>query len=302
MEKTYDMEKHTIGRVLPMSHRMMRPVSKETNEIHMPNCPDQNSALEAPVHGPSILIEVAWPRSIEHIVIYPEQLCEGSALETVEYAKDWSAELTYAVLCTGAKLEQGKWVVNLSYDRELEANRVLADDDSSLQWGQTSLTIDEDMSKAEAVFRATDGSVSHGRCTVRRIPLLQGLTLGVAKVLLRPGQAALRNRLLREFGMCAISKESIASVLEVAHIIRHADGGAAHEGNAILLRADLHKLFDSGTIDIGADGTVDLKTLATSSNYGRELSEWNTNLPKNVWLRVQSALRRRAASAEDCES
>jgi len=281
---------------------MMRAVSYEPREIYMPSHPDQDSVLKAPVPSPSVLIEVAWRRSIEHIVICPEQLCEGSVIETVEYGKDWSGELTYAVICAGAKLEHGKWVVNLSYDRELEANRILADGDSTLQWGHTTLTIDEDLSKAEAVFRATDGSVSRGRCTVRSVPLLQGLMLGVAKVLLRPGQAALRNRLLRKFGTCAISKESIASVLEVAHIIRHADGGAAHEGNAILLRADLHKLFDSGTIDIRADGTVDLKTLATSSNYGRELSDWNTSLPNNVWLQVQSALRSRAAPAEDCES
>ena len=39
-------------------------------------------------------------------------------------------------------------------------------------------------------------------------------------------------------------------VLEAAHILLHADSGLNHSKNGILLRADLHSLFDDGLLRI----------------------------------------------------
>lgn len=51
-------------------------------------------------------------------------------------------------------------------------------------------------------------------------------------------------------GKCAISGESVLEVLEAAHIENHATSGINHTGNGLLLRSDLHRLFDANKITI----------------------------------------------------
>lgn len=64
----------------------------------------------------------------------------------------------------------------------------------------------------------------------------------------RPGQAKLREALLGIYGKCAISGETDPDCLDAAHIVPVKAGGAEIIYNAILLRADLHRLFDAGRI------------------------------------------------------
>jgi hypothetical protein len=252
----------------------------------------------APELGRAVLLTVAWRRSVEYILLDLEQLREGGSMETVERGNDWDGELVYEVTCTRLDQVQGNWVVTLLYDADLPANQVLAQD-KTLQWGKTVLTIFSERPKATAIFTAIDGSVVRGRCMVTNAALLQNLEVGVATVLLRPGQAKLRRQLLQRFGECAISKESIGEALEVAHIIRHADQGAASQANTILLRADLHRLFDRGVIDITIDGTIDLSGLPECSSYRRESSSWNKRLEPEVLGLVQDALVLRVRDAEE---
>jgi putative restriction endonuclease len=49
---------------------------------------------------------------------------------------------------------------------------------------------------------------------------------------------------------CAISGESVVEVLEAAHIVSHSETGVNHSGNGLLLRSDLHRLFDASLIAI----------------------------------------------------
>ncbi|HEX2206797.1 MAG TPA: HNH endonuclease signature motif containing protein [Longimicrobium sp.] len=66
----------------------------------------------------------------------------------------------------------------------------------------------------------------------------------------RRGQAKFRQNLLKLYGgRCAVSGWAPESVLEAAHILLHADSGLNHSENGILLRADLHILFDDGSAE-----------------------------------------------------
>lgn len=51
-------------------------------------------------------------------------------------------------------------------------------------------------------------------------------------------------------GRCAISGEMVTEVLEAAHIVGHAEAGINHTENGLLLRSDIHRLFDAGRIAI----------------------------------------------------
>jgi len=61
----------------------------------------------------------------------------------------------------------------------------------------------------------------------------------------RQGQAEFRARLLEAYGnRCALSECDIADALEAAHILPYLGVAANHVQNGLLLRADLHTLFD----------------------------------------------------------
>ncbi len=75
--------------------------------------------------------------------------------------------------------------------------------------------------------------------------------------LMRPEQAKLRAELLRRFESCCLSGCSTEWMLEAAHIVPVKDGGYDTTSNAILLRADLHRLFDLGLLRINpSDGSL----------------------------------------------
>lgn len=68
---------------------------------------------------------------------------------------------------------------------------------------------------------------------------------------LRRGQASFRNMLLELYDRrCAVSGQGLPVVLEAAHIWEHAASGINHSSNGLLLRADIHILFDEGLLRI----------------------------------------------------
>jgi ribosomal protein L37AE/L43A len=72
-----------------------------------------------------------------------------------------------------------------------------------------------------------------------------------ATVRVRVGQAAFRKRLLDEQGQsCAFTGPAPGAALEAAHLYSYADAGEHHARGGLLLRRDLHRLFDLGLIAV----------------------------------------------------
>lgn len=70
----------------------------------------------------------------------------------------------------------------------------------------------------------------------------------------RPAQQLFRKFLLEKYGnKCAISGCEVASALEAAHISQFSVSKSNAMENGIILRADLHKLFDFGHLAINPD-------------------------------------------------
>ena len=66
---------------------------------------------------------------------------------------------------------------------------------------------------------------------------------------IRKGQPALRRKLLNVYSnQCCISRTGPENVLQAAHIEPHFKKGNNHSTNALLLRSDIHDLFDDGLI------------------------------------------------------
>ncbi|MNS80952.1 hypothetical protein D3C72_1146490 [compost metagenome] len=72
-----------------------------------------------------------------------------------------------------------------------------------------------------------------------------------AKRKVRRNQSRFRLNMMELYGSkCSISGEGVVEVLEAAHIVGHADTGINHTANGLLLRSDLHRLFDASLIAI----------------------------------------------------
>lgn len=73
----------------------------------------------------------------------------------------------------------------------------------------------------------------------------------------RLGQASFRMDVKDAYtGRCAVTGEHSLPVLEAAHVTPWSDGGPHQVSNGVLLRSDLHKLFDRGYVTIGQDAEL----------------------------------------------
>jgi len=80
---------------------------------------------------------------------------------------------------------------------------------------------------------------------------------GLALTKMRLGQGAFRATVMEAYGKrCAISGEKTLPVLDAAHIKPYAEAGPSVIGNGLLLRSDLHTLFDKHYLTVNADNLV----------------------------------------------
>ncbi|SEL42000.1 HNH endonuclease [Colwellia chukchiensis] len=86
----------------------------------------------------------------------------------------------------------------------------------------------------------------------------------------RRGQSKFRQNLLVAFNeKCCISKNEVLAVLEAAHIIPHTQETNYSISNGLLLRADIHTLYDLNLIGIDKNGTVHISHSLKASEYSQ---------------------------------
>ncbi len=86
----------------------------------------------------------------------------------------------------------------------------------------------------------------------------------------RRGQPLFRARLLDAYERrCAVTGCSAVEVLEAAHILPYKGEHTNRVDNGMLLRADLHTLFDCGLLWINGDYEVELTPSLQSTDYGQ---------------------------------
>lgn len=124
------------------------------------------------------------------------------------------------------------------------------------------------VSTAGAMRRAvgTAALVDPGEFNVANLEDLRQRT--AAQIVRRRGQLQFRRKLLDLYGgRCAISGCDAPDALEAAHIVGYLGPATNHPANGLLLRADLHTLFDLGLISIAADYTVLVSPSLMNTSY-----------------------------------
>jgi putative restriction endonuclease len=84
----------------------------------------------------------------------------------------------------------------------------------------------------------------------------------------RYGQAEFRGKVLRAYdNQCCISGETIPEILEAAHIQEYRNINSNHVQNGLLLRTDLHRLYDNGLIYIDENYVINISNQISSPHY-----------------------------------
>lgn len=114
---------------------------------------------------------------------------------------------------------------------------------------------------------------------------------------IRQGQSSFRNALIQAYGSrCAISGSKAQAVLEAAHIIPYRGIHTNDVRNGLLLRTDIHKLFDSKLIWIENDQIMISPELSTTEYAG--LSGRRLRTPSQIELHPsREALQQHAREA-----
>lgn len=131
--------------------------------------------------------------------------------------------------------------------------RLPAPDDWSLQIVRGRGYDTDLLPTAHPVVRAVGQYLRTGEDLPEELPEhLRTQIFGDARfVVPRLGQAAFKAVIARNYGYhCAITGDKVRPVLEAAHILPVARGGIHRPDNGLLLRSDMHTLYDRGYIGI----------------------------------------------------
>lgn len=103
-----------------------------------------------------------------------------------------------------------------------------------------------------------------------------------AQIRVRQGQPEFRTKLLAAYARrCAVTGSALEGVLEAAHIVPHAEGTDYRTSNGLLLRADIHTLFDLYHLSVDERGEIHLSRAALQSEY-RQFHGKRIRLPEKA--------------------
>lgn len=100
-------------------------------------------------------------------------------------------------------------------------------------------------------------------------PVPAGKIRRLREVTQRQGQPEFRASLLRAYGRCAVTGTVVPEVLQAAHIERYDGPQTNSVDNGLLLRADIHDLFDRGLLWVTARLKVGVHEELRDGEYGR---------------------------------
>lgn len=88
------------------------------------------------------------------------------------------------------------------------------------------------------------------------------------EVNVREGQSIFKGDILKAYNnRCCISNEDIPELLEAAHIQEYRNPDSHHVQNGLLLRVDIHRLYDNGLIFIDRNFTIHVSNLVSTPFY-----------------------------------
>ncbi|CRI66921.1 hypothetical protein THIOKS13300009 [Thiocapsa sp. KS1] len=230
-------------------------------------------------------IVINWYRGKEYIKLDPDAPPRKTVITTT--LEWWPSEqrfVQYNTISRIRRLSDGTAELILTYSHSENQHIDRAD----ACWGKSTIKFKPNAIEGLATWLDYDNSANNG--TVQWQRLSDGLFKEPKREYysrLKREQEIFRSAIMTYDQCCTLSGESTSDALEAAHIIPSKNGGAEVIENGILLRADLHRLYDSGGFSIDESGcVVGIKDL--SETYQNVLS--TARLPELTVARVKDAL------------
>lgn len=113
----------------------------------------------------------------------------------------------------------------------------------------------------------------------------------IGNVPVRSGQGAFRETLIRFYGcQCQVTGTRALSVLEAAHICGYLGTKDDHPENGLILRCDIHELFDQRLIGINPESLIVRVSESIKADY-KEIDQKKLRLGKQVLRPSKAALQ-----------
>ncbi|MDK9718532.1 MAG: HNH endonuclease [Trichlorobacter sp.] len=231
-------------------------------------------------------ILIPWEYSDEYIEIDLTTIDNTLRISsTIEW---WRKDKRWVKYSTASKIriiEDNVIEISIIYDQD--NNPHLAADD--VCWGKSIIRINRDTLSGTAEWiDATDGDENNGEVTLEIIDVpLVGEIVRESVTRIQRMQAIFRSALITLDECCTITGERTKEVLEAAHIIPASRGGAEVIENGILLRADIHRLYDANMFTINESGKIEVQEDVADSYKDLLI---NSQLKEETLKRVQRAL------------
>lgn len=232
-------------------------------------------------------IVIYWESAIENIDFDFDSI---NSIENVKSSTEYShSNETYHYNITPKIVSKSKSLTIVEIQYKSANNRHLSEKDTL--WGTSTITIDAEKNSGRAVWKDDNDSYHDGQCDWDRFggPLRTKGRKRETTTRLQREQAKFRQKILKFDNACIISRENNEVVLEAAHIIPVSEKGADVPENGIILRSDLHKLYDAGAFAISANGKLYIDpTYDLSDAY---ISLLDTHISSNTLSRIKRALK-----------
>jgi predicted restriction endonuclease len=233
------------------------------------------------------VIKWDWPTEFVQLHLGKKRYRKGEFIETCERWPDLPYDLVYAARVEEHKIADKQHYLRLIYERE-------NNDDAGVinkAWGYSELKIDLEAGTVIAQW-INDAPYEYysglGEAALVSEALLADIEYECIRRIKRQ-QAKFRNQLLKRYKKCVLTGESCPELLDAAHIIDMQDGGANGMMNGILLRTDLHRLFDRRLLIIREDGSVNILPQAKVLGEYRDYVE-SLNVKPDVLKGIKSKL------------
>jgi len=125
-----------------------------------------------------------------------------------------------------------------------------------ISWGETTLTVARSFKHVRATWTGYDDHPPHDEQVECEITVEEASKLKSTMKRVRMAQQAFKNAVMAYGSRCELSGERTPSVLDAAHVLSVEHGGSDQPENGLILRADLHRLFDAGLFLIRTDGSI----------------------------------------------
>lgn len=212
----------------------------------------------------------------------------GHRIETIERWPELENELIYQASVDQHVIRDSAHEIRLTYEK---ANNKSAAEHNEA-WGHSLLQIDTKKRTARARWLDEKPDWS-GRGRAILISEAMHATLEYETVARIKRQQNFRYTMETVYGgKCALTGETCTDLLDAAHIIEVNARGGNGTTNGILLRTDLHRLFDRNLLTIDESGRVILSAkLEVSQSYREALS--GLQMRDELFKKIKHALKAR---------